>query len=98
MTGVQADELDKLIRNLNSDVSDLNSELPILNDIISMIADIFKENNLNNVSDNLMTLYNCQENIVKTLKTYIDILSKVSMSYRKQEEIVSISLQIVTKK
>lgn len=97
MTGVQAEELDKLINSVKSDVSDVKSGLSTLNNSISALSEIFKSNGINNISTSLQNLYDGQANIVKTLESYVDILTQVNQSYRRQEESFSNALTIVTK-
>ena len=97
MTGVQADELDKLIKSLRNEADDLRSGLISLNNLVSTLSEIFKSNGVNNVSNSLQNLYDSQANVAKTTESYVDILTKVNSSYRRQEEEVSSALKIVTK-
>ena len=97
MTGVQADELDKLINSLRNEVDDIKSGLITLNNSVSTLSEIFKSNGVNNVSNSLQNLYDNQANIAKITESYVDILAKVNSSYRRQEEEVSNALKIVTK-
>lgn len=97
MTGVQADELDKLINSLRNDTDDIKSGLIALNNSVSTLSEIFKNNGVNNVSNSLQNLYDSQANIAKTTESYVEILTKVNSSYRRQEEEVSSALKIVTK-
>ena len=97
MTGVQADDLDKLINSLRSEVDDIKSGLITLNDSVSTLSEIFKSNGVNNVSNSLQNLYDNQANIAKITESYVDILAKVNSDYRRQEEEVSNALKIVTK-
>lgn len=97
MTGVQADELDRLINSLRNDVDDIKSGLMTLNNSVSTLSEIFKSNGVNTISNSLQNLYDGQASIAKTAESYVDILTKVNSSYRRQEEEVSNALKIVTK-
>ncbi len=97
MMGVQAEELDKLISSVKSDVSDVKAELSTLNNLVSKLSEIFKNNGVTNISNNLHNLYDGQSNIANTLESYVELLTKVNTSYRSQEEIFSNALKIVTK-
>lgn len=94
--GIQVDDLERLINSLNGDITDIKASLPKLNDTVNILSEIFTKNELNNVVNNVQNIYGGQENISKILQTYKDVLNKVVESYKSQEEIVSISLQIVT--
>ena len=96
MTGVQADELDRLINSLESDVDDIKSNLITLNDSVSTLSEIFKSNGINGVSNSLQNLYDGQVEIAKITESYVEILTKVNSSYRRQEEEISNALKIVT--
>ena len=97
MTGDQADELDRLINSLRNDVDDIKSGLITLNNSVSTLSEIFKSNGVNTISNSLQNLYDGQASIAKTTESYVDILTKVNSSYRRQEEEVSNALKIVTK-
>ncbi len=97
MTGVQADELDKLINALRNEVEDINLGLITLNNAALSLSEIFKNGGINNISNSLQNLYDSRVNIAKTIESYVDVLTKVNSSYRRQEEEVSSALKIVTK-
>lgn len=97
MTGVQADELDRLINSLKSDVDDIKANVVTLNNSISTLSEIFKSNGINSVSNSLQNLYDGQVEIAKITESYVEILTQVNSSYRRQEEEISNALKIVTK-
>lgn len=95
--GVQTDELDRLIGSLKGDVSDVKSLLPVLSDTVDRLSEISLNNELENISNNVQNIYGGMNNITKILDKYIEILKDINLSYKNQEEAISISLDVVTK-
>lgn len=95
--GIQADELDRLINSLNGDISDIKSVLPILSDTVDRLSEISTNNELENISNNVQNIYGGMNNITKILDKYIEILKDINLSYKNQEETISMSLDVVTK-
>lgn len=95
--GVQTDELDRLIGSLKGDASDVKSLLPVLSDTVDRLSEISLNNELENISNNVQNIYGGMNNITKILDKYIEILKDINLSYKNQEEAISISLDVVTK-
>lgn len=95
--GIQADELDRLINSLNGDISDIKSVLPTLSDTVDRLSEISTNNELENISNNVQNMYGGMNNITKILDKYIEILKDINLSYKNQEETISMSLDVVTK-
>lgn len=95
--GIQADELDRLINSLNGDISDIKSVLPTLSDTVDRLSEISTNNELENISNNVQNIYGGMNNITKILDKYIEILKEINLSYKNQEETISMSLDVVTK-
>lgn len=95
--GVQTEELDRLINSLNGDISDIKALLPTLSDVVDRLSEISLSNELENISNNVKNIYGGMNNITKILDKYIEILKEVNLSYRNQEEAISMSLNVVTK-
>ncbi len=95
--GIQADELDRLINSLNGDISDIKSVLPTLSDTVDRLSEISTNNELENISNNVQNIYGGMNNITKILDKYIEILKDINLSYKNQEETISMSLDVVTK-
>ena len=95
--GIQADELDRLINSLNGDISDIKSVLPTLSDTVDRLSEISTNNELENISNNVQNIYGGLNNITKILDKYIEILKDINLSYKNQEETISMSLDVVTK-
>ena len=95
--GIQADELDRLINSLNGDISDIKSVLPTLSDTVDRLSEISTNNELENISNNVQNIYGGMNNITKILDKYIEILKDINLSYKNQEETITMSLDVVTK-
>lgn len=97
MIGVQADELDRLTSSVNSDITDIKVGSNALEEATQILSQTFKSSGVHGVANSLDNLCKNQNTIIKTFETYADVLKKVNVSYRNQEEEVASALKIVTK-
>lgn len=93
MYGIDEEKFEERVGRMNNQVNEINNGVQKIKTATEMIANIFRNNDLGNISSGIEKINNNNRKIAVQAESYVTILRKVQKAYHEQTEEISQSIK-----